>query len=98
MIDTANFLPGSTLNRACRDWIGKEKVHLDSKRFRKAPTVGIERVYAMEDAKLTYELSQALIEQGVIEGHRVVTIAGRTIRHFQDYLNLKPKLHFLKTR
>lgn len=86
MIDTANFLPGSTLNRACRDWIGKEKVHLDSKRFKKAPTVGIERTYAMEDAKLTYELSQALIEQGVIEGHRVVTIAGRTIRHFQDYL------------
>ena len=86
MIDVANFLPGSTLTSACRSWIGKEKVALKSKRFSKSRTEGIERKYAMEDAKLTYELSQELIRQGVIEGHRVVTIAGRTIRHFQAYM------------
>ena len=86
MIDVANFLPGSTLNQACKSWIGKEKVKLESKRFSKSRTEGIERTYAMEDAKLTYELSQELIAQGVIEGHRIVTIAGRTIRHFQEYM------------
>lgn len=86
MIDIANFLPGSTLNQACRSWIGKEKINLKSKRFTKSRTEGIERTYAMEDARLTYELSQELIAQGVIEGHRVVTIAGRTIRHFQEYM------------
>lgn len=86
MIDISNFLPGSTLNQACRSWIGKEKVKLESKRFSKTRTEGIERTYAMEDAKLTFELSQELIAQGVIEGHRVVTIAGRTIRHFQEYM------------
>ena len=86
MIDISNFLPGSTLNQACKSWIGKEKVKLESKRFTKSRTEGIERTYAMEDARLTYELSQELIAQGVIEGHRVVTIAGRTIRHFQEYM------------
>lgn len=86
MVDCANFLPGSTLNRACKDWIGKEKVALKSKRFAKSRTEGIERTYAMEDARLTYELAEALKSQGVIEGHKNVTIAGRTIRHFQEYL------------
>ena len=94
MIDLANFLPGSTLNQACKSWIGKEKVQLKSKRFTKSRTEGIERAYAMEDARLTYYLSQELIAQGVIEGHKVVTIAGRTMRHFRDYLRSEFGLRF----
>lgn len=86
MMDLANFLPGSSLDAACRSWLGKSKIALDSKVFPKSRPEGIEAEYSMEDARLTYELFMKLKELGVIENQRTVTIAGRTMRHFQEYL------------
>lgn len=93
MIDIGNFLTSTTLNKACQDWIGKSKIELESKDFRKRPASDIEKQYAIEDAKLTYELYNCLIENNVIEG-RTVTIAGRTIKHFKDYLKKNYGLSF----
>jgi hypothetical protein len=85
MLDIANFLTATNLNRACNDWIGKSKIDIDSKDFLKSPPTEIEKEYALQDAKLTYELYLKLIETGVIED-KTVTIAGRTIRHFEEHL------------
>lgn len=86
MADLANFLPGVSLDAACKSWIGRGKVAIESKRFEKRPPKGIEIEYSMEDAHLTYDLMMELRKEGIIENQRTVTIAGRTIRHFQDYL------------
>ena len=86
MIDTANFLVGVTLNKACKDWLGKEKIDLPTKKFLKAPATEIEIQYAMKDAQLTYELFIKLMEEGVIEGFKAVTIAGRTLKHFKSFM------------
>lgn len=86
MVDLSNFLPGVSLDAACRSWIGRGKVAIESKRFLKRRPEGIEVEYSMEDARLTYDLMMELRKEGVIENQRTVTIAGRTIRHFQDYL------------
>lgn len=86
MIDIANFLPGSTLDSACKGWIGEGKVELESKHFYKTMPTEIEQQYAMKDAEITYKLFRELMDVGVIEGQRYVTIAGRTIGHFKNYL------------
>lgn len=93
MVDIANFLTSTTLNRACKEWIGKQKVAIESKDFVKAPATEIEKEYAIEDAKLTFELYNALVSNGVIEG-RTVTIAGRTMEHFKDHLKANYGLSF----
>lgn len=86
MIDTANFLVGVTLNKACKDWLGMEKIDLPTKQFLKAPATDLEKEYAMKDAELTYRLFLKLIDEEVIEGFKAVTIAGRTLRHFKDFI------------
>ena len=93
MVDIGNFLTSTTLNKACKDWIGKEKVAIESKDFIKQAPTEKEKEYALEDAKLTYELYSELVKVGVIEG-RTVTIAGRTIKHFKDYLKSEWGLTF----
>ena len=85
-IDVANFLTSTTLNKACRDWINDSKVEVESKKFPKARPTEIEQEYAMKDAELTYRLFTKLDEEGVIENTKYVTIAGRTMGHFKDYI------------
>lgn len=87
MIDTANFLVGVTLNKACKDWLGEEKIDLPTKKFLKEPATPIERAYAMKDAELTYKLFVKLMDEGVIEGFKAVTIAGRTLKHFKSFIS-----------
>lgn len=94
MIDLANFLVGVTLNKACKEWLGKEKVHIESKKFPKAPSSPIEIEYAMMDAQLTYELYLKLVDEDVIEGHKTVTVAGRTINHFKQFMKDQFDLSF----
>lgn len=86
MVDIANFLPGSTLDSACKGWIGEGKVELESKHFYKQEPTEIEKEYAMKDAEITYKLFMKLMNVGVIEGQRYVTIAGRTLGHFNTFL------------
>ena len=95
MIDIANFLTATNLNKACKDWIGKSKIDLPSKDFIKAPATDIEREYAIEDAKLTHELLVKLYQSSVIE-KGTVTIAGRTLKHYKDYLKENFGLSFNK--
>ena len=95
MIDIANFLTATNLNKACQDWIGKSKIDLPSKDFPKCQASEIEKEYAIMDAKLTYELLLKLIDSNVIE-NKTVTIAGRTIRHFEQYLKEKWGISFNK--
>ena len=94
MIDIANFLVGVTLNKACQSWLGKEKVDIESKQFLKAPATPIEQKYAMVDAQLTYELYNELVKNEVIEGQKTVTIAGRTLRHFKQFIKSNFGLSF----
>ena len=100
MFDIANFLQGVTLNQACLSWIGKEKVAIESKVFPKLPATDIEKEYAIMDARLTYELYLKLIQEGVIEGHKTLTIGGRTLRHFKQFMaenfDLKLMQYFYK--
>ena len=86
MIDLANFLVGVTLNKACKDWLGEQKIDLPSKQFLKQPATPIEIEYAMKDAELTYKLFLKLIDEQVIEGFKAVTIGGRTLKHFKKFI------------
>lgn len=86
MIDLANFLVGVNLDNACKSWLGRGKVAIESKTFPKKASTPIEIEYAMEDSHLTYDLYLELMDFGVIEGHKNVTIAGRTMQHFKSYL------------
>lgn len=89
MMDISNFLTSTSLDRACKEWLGKSKVQIASKCFPKWHPSPIEKRYAMMDATLTYALYRCLEDNNVIEGNRFVTIAGRTIGHFKDYLKKK---------
>ena len=84
-VDIANFLTATNLNKACKDWIGKQKIDIGSKDFLKSAPTELEKEYAIMDAQLTYELYNKLVSEGVIE-KGTVTIAGRTIKHFTHYL------------
>lgn len=86
MMDVANFLTATSLNKACNDWIKESKVEVESKRFPKAMPTALEKEYAMKDAELTYKLFVKLDDEGVIEKTSYVTIAGRTMGHFKDFI------------
>lgn len=94
MLDLANFIVGSNLNNACKDWLNDEKVELESKRFDKRPATEIERQYAIKDANLTYRLYLQLIDHEVISGHRNLTIASRTLSRFRDFTNKEYGIKF----
>lgn len=85
-IDNANFLTATTLNRACMEWLGECKIELPSKIFPKCHATEKEISYAMKDAELTCKLYHKLNETSVIENINYVTIAGRTMGHFKDFL------------
>ena len=85
-IDIANFLTATTLNRACTEWLGEQKIDLASKKFPKQKASDLEIQYAMKDAELTCKLYEKLDDEGVIEGVDYVTIAGRTMGHFKEFL------------
>ncbi len=85
-IDIANFLTATTLNRACMEWLGECKIELPSKIFPKCHATEKEISYAMKDAELTCKLYHKLNETSVIENINYVTIAGRTMGHFKDFL------------
>nr|DAR01775.1 MAG TPA: DNA polymerase B [Caudoviricetes sp.] len=85
-IDIANFLTATTLNRACMEWLGECKLDLPSKIFPKRHATEKEISYAMKDAELTCKLYHKLNETSVIENINYVTIAGRTMGHFKDFL------------
>lgn len=86
MLDIANFLTDTTLDGACKEWIGQGKIELESKKFPKRASSPIEIEYAMKDAELTYRLFEKLEQSEVIEGHKFATIAGRTMGHYKHYL------------
>ena len=87
-IDISNFLTGgATLDQACKDWIKRGKVGVESKDFLKAPATDLERSYAMEDARLTRDLFVKLDEEGVVQEDRFITIASRTMTLFKEYCN-----------
>ena len=85
-LDIANFLTATTLDKACDEWLGLHKLELPAKKFPKRSAVGIEIDYAMRDAELTCKLYQKLDSEGVTEGVDYVTIAGRTMGHFKEFL------------
>lgn len=101
MIDIAKFLTGTNLNTASKEWLNDCKIELNPtpsddwlercitdmkvKSFKKALPNATERDYAMKDAELTLRLYQKLCQSEVIE-KEYITIAGRTIGHFKDYL------------
>ena len=85
-IDICNFLTATTLNNACKEWLGECKIELESKKFPKARCTAIEQQYAMKDAELTYKLYKAINSAGVTEDTKYVTIASRTMGHFRDFL------------
>lgn len=101
MIDIAKFLTATTLNQASVEWLGDSKIDLTPdptdnwietcinamkcKMFPKQAPSDLQRKYAMKDAELTFRLYQKLVDMQVIE-RNYITIAGRTIGHFQDYL------------
>lgn len=93
-LDIANFLTATTLNRACIEWLGETKIELPTKKFPKAPASKIEISYAMKDAELTCKLYHKLNSEGVIEGVSYVTIAGRTMGHFKEFLKCQFGLSF----
>ena len=93
-LDILNFLTDASLNSACKEWIGKKKVELPTKKFPKSPASELEKEYAINDARLTCELFQKLMESEVIEGHKFATIAGRTIGHYKQYLKDNFNLSF----
>lgn len=86
MIDLANFLPASSLDSASESWLGEHKVKLEDKKFPKRMPTSEEQIYSMKDAELTYKLFLELRASGVIEGQKYVTIAGRTLGHFRQFL------------
>ena len=86
MIDIANFIPASTLNKVSLDFIGEQKIEIESKTFPKRFPTDLEKTYAMKDAELTYKLLLELKKVKIIEGHKYVSIAGRALGHFKDYL------------
>ena len=86
MIDLFNFLPGSKLDSAAESWLGEHKVVVEDKKFPKRAPTDEEKIYGMKDAELTYKLFMELRNSNVIEGEKYVTIAGRTLGHFKDYL------------
>ena len=94
MIDIANFLVGVTLNKACEDWLNDKKVEIESKQFLKEPATPLEKEYAIKDAELTYRLYLEVCDKGVIEGHKSITIAGRTIKHFKEFMGNEYSLKF----
>lgn len=93
-IDITNFLTATTLDNACKEWLGKQKVELESKEFRKCAATPLEKEYAMKDAELTYELYKAINDAGVTEDTKYVTIASRTIGHFRDFLKKEYSMSF----
>lgn len=92
--DIYKFLPGTSLNSACKDWLGEQKVDIESKLFLKSEATELEKKYAMKDAELTFKLFLTLSQQGVIEGHKYITIAGRTFGHFRNFLKEEFNLTF----
>ena len=89
-IDISNFLTGGvTLDRACKEWIGRGKVGIESKDFFKAPATEKEIEYALEDARLTRDLFMKLDEEGVVQEDRFITIASRTMTLFKEYCKSK---------
>lgn len=93
-IDIANFLTATDLNTACHEWIGESKVEISTKRFPKSPSTPKEIEYAMHDAEITCKLAEKLMDEQVMEGTQYVTIAGRTMGHFKDYLRQQWGLKF----
>ena len=93
-LDIANFLTATTLDKACDEWLGLHKLELPTKKFPKRSAVGIEIDYAMRDAELTCKLYQKLDSEGVTEGVDYVTIAGRTMGHFKEFLKKNYGLTF----
>lgn len=93
-VDVANFLTATSLNKACKDWINDSKVEVESKKFPKQRPTEKEQEYAMKDAELTYRLFMKLDEEGVIEKTKYVTIAGRTMGHFKDFIKRNYGLTF----
>lgn len=84
-IDISNFAVASTLNDVAKSWIGKQKVDIESKEFPKREPTEKEKKYAMQDARLTYEIYVKFIEDSVIE-LKTYTIAGRTIKDFKNFI------------
>lgn len=94
MIDIANFLTATNLDTACRQWINEQKIDLDTKRFPKKPASDLEKSYAMHDAEITQKLCVQLLKSEVLEGVKYITIAGRTLGHFRDFIKQKYGLTF----
>lgn len=102
MIDIAKFLTATTLNQASKEWLNDCKIELvpepsenwletcinvmKVKTFPKVHASPEQQAYAMKDAELTFRLYQQLRKSEVIE-KSYITIAGRTIGHFKDYLH-----------
>ena len=93
-LDIANFLTATTLNKACLEWLGETKIELPSKKFPKEKASDIEIKYAMKDAELTCKLYEKLNSEGVTENIKYVTIAGRTMGHFKDFLKKQFSMTF----
>ena len=102
MVDIAKFLTATNLDTASREWLGLHKdvlrhessddwiqqclLDMKVKSFPKAPATPEQKHYAIQDARLTVQLYDKLVQSEVIEPDKYITIAGRTMGHFKDYL------------
>lgn len=93
-MDLAKFLTSTTLDKATSQWLGIHKKDVATKRFPKAIPTEEEKQYAMWDAEITQMLAECLEQTGVLEGTKYVTIAGRTMGHFRDFLRKSYGLTF----
>lgn len=110
MLDIAKFLTATNLDTACAEWLGEHKQILNHeqsddwiqqclndmkvKTFPKAQATKEQQSYAIKDASLTARLFNKLVESEVIEPDRYITIAGRTMGHFQQYLKSQWRVDF----
>lgn len=94
MLDLYNFLPGSNLDESAEAFLGEQKIKVEDKKFPKCAPTETEKVYGMKDAEITYKLLLKLREIHLVEGQRGVSIAGRTMSNFIQFLKDEYNLSF----
>lgn len=84
-------LTTSSLNDTAKSFLaeGIQKIELGSKIFKKFPANKLQREYAMRDAELTQKIAKVLKDVHGIDLTDSVTIGGKAIKLFRDYIKGK---------
>lgn len=76
-------LVNTSLDKSSKAFVGRGKIEMESKNFLKAVPSDFAREYAMEDAKLTYELALALKDIHGFDLTTKLTIGARSLELFK---------------